>query len=73
IKISHQTIANYAQAASHLLFPWLDNFKHDLNAYHCGDETYVKVLGKKAYTKLLYRLIFREVYSNNLITYIFKQ
>lgn len=49
IKISHQTIANYAQAASHLLFPWMDNFKHDLNSYQCGDETYVKVLGKKAY------------------------
>lgn len=49
IKISHQTIANYAEAASHLLFPWMDNFKHDLNPYQCGDETYVKVLGKKAY------------------------
>ena len=49
IKISHQTVANYAQAASHLLFPWMDNFKHDLNAYQCGDETYVKVLGRKAY------------------------
>ena len=49
IKLSHQTVANYAQAASHLLFPWLDNFKHDLNSYQCGDETYVKVLGKKAY------------------------
>ena len=49
IKISHQTIANYAQAASHLLFPWMDNFKHNLNSYQCGDETYVKVSGKKAY------------------------
>ena len=49
IKISHQTIANYAQAASHLLFPWLDSFKYNLNSYHCGDETYVKVKGKKAY------------------------
>lgn len=49
IKISHQTIANYAQAASHLLFPWLDTFQYDLNDYQCGDETYVKVLGKKAY------------------------
>lgn len=49
IKISHQTIANYAQAASHLLFPWMDNFKHNLNPYQCGDETYVKVAGKKAY------------------------
>ena len=27
----------------------MDNFKHDLTAYHCGDEIYVKVLGKKAY------------------------
>lgn len=49
IKISHQTIANYAQAASHLLFPWLDSFQHNLDSYQCGDETYVKVLGKKAY------------------------
>lgn len=49
IRLSHQTVANYAQAASHLLFPWMDNFKHDLNSYQCGDETYVKVLGKKAY------------------------
>lgn len=49
ISISHQTIANYAQAASHLLFPWLDHFKYDMSHYHCGDETYVKVKGKKAY------------------------
>lgn len=49
VKISHQTIANYAQAASHLLSPWLNAFKYDLDSYHCGDETYVKVLGKKAY------------------------
>lgn len=49
IKISHQTIANYLEAASHTLNPWLDYFKYNLNDYLCGDETYVKVLGKKAY------------------------
>lgn len=49
IKISHQTIANYAQAASHLLFPWMDNFKHNLNTYQRSDEKYVKILGKIAY------------------------
>lgn len=49
IKVSHQTIANYAQAASHLLNPWLDHFKYDMGNYHCGDETYVKVKGRKAY------------------------
>lgn len=49
IRISHQTIANYAQAASRLLFPWLDHIKYPLGSYHCGDETYVRVKGKKAY------------------------
>lgn len=49
IKVSHQTIANYAQATSHLLFPWLDHFKYTMGHYQCGDETYVKVKGKKAY------------------------
>jgi len=49
IKISHQTIANYTQATSNLLFSWIDNFKHNLNLYHCDDETYVKVLDKKDY------------------------
>lgn len=49
IRISHQTIANYAEAASHVLSPWLEDFQYDLTDYLCADETYIKVLGKKAY------------------------
>lgn len=28
---------------------WLENFKYNLNSYQCDDETYVEVVGKKAY------------------------
>lgn len=49
VKISHQTIANYLESTSHVLKPWLDNYKYNLNPDLCGDETYVSVLGKKAY------------------------
>lgn len=50
INVSHQTVANYAQAASHLLDPWLNSYQYDgLTSEHCGDETYVKIRGKNAY------------------------
>lgn len=51
IKISHQTVANYASSAARVLKPYLDNYPYDLSdqVSICGDETYVKVLGKKHY------------------------
>lgn len=50
IKISHQTVANYVESVSHLIEPWLDNYKYNcLSKDHCGDETYIKVKGKHAY------------------------
>lgn len=50
IKISHQTVANYAEAASHILEPWLASYQYgELTPDQCGDETYVRVKGRKAY------------------------
>jgi len=51
IKISHQTIANYAASAGRVLKPFLDDYPYELSdqVSVCGDETYVKVLGKKHY------------------------
>lgn len=50
ISISHQTVANYAEAAAHLLEPWLNSYQYgELTTEQCGDETYVKVKGRKAY------------------------
>ncbi len=54
-KISHQTIANYASSASKVLRWFLDNYPYELSedVAACGDETYVKVKGKKHYVFFL--------------------
>ena len=51
VKISHQTIANYAASAGRVLKPFLDNYPYDLfeELSTCGDETYINVRGKKHY------------------------
>jgi putative transposase len=51
INLSHQTVANYASSAARVLKPYVDNFPYELSdtVSICGDETYVKVLGKKHY------------------------
>ncbi len=66
IKLSHQTVANYAQAASHILQPWLDDYKYDLTDHHCGDETYVSVKGKKAYVFFMCDSIKKTITSYNI-------
>ncbi|WBW94920.1 DDE-type integrase/transposase/recombinase [Oceanirhabdus sp. W0125-5] len=49
VKISHQTVLNYAEAASVLLKPMLDNYPYNPTESICGDETYIKVNGKWNY------------------------
>ena len=51
IKMSHQTVANYAQSTARVIKPFLDDFPYELSDQIavCGDETYIKVLGKKHY------------------------
>jgi transposase-like protein len=51
IRVSHQTVLNYAASASRVLKPYVDNYPYELSESisTCGDETYIKVLGKKHY------------------------
>ena len=49
VKISHQTIANYARAVAPIVKPFVDGFNYELSNSFCGDETYIKVLGKWHY------------------------
>jgi putative transposase len=51
IKISHQTVANYASSAARVIKPFVDNYPYELSdtVSICGDETYIKILGKKHY------------------------
>lgn len=49
IKISHQTIVNYANATAKVVQPFLETYPYELSDDLCGDETYVTVKGKKHY------------------------
>lgn len=49
LRISHQTIINYAQSVAKLLQPMVDNYNYSLSSTITGDETYIKVLGKNHY------------------------
>ncbi len=49
IKISHQTIVNYAEAAAKIIEKLNETYEYDLSDTLTGDETYIKVLGKTNY------------------------
>lgn len=51
IKVSHQTVANYTFATARVIKPFVDDYPYDLSycISICGDETYIKVCGKKYY------------------------
>ena len=49
LKISHQTVINYASKVSKLVKPLVDNYPYQLTNTLSGDETYIKVRGKNQY------------------------
>jgi len=49
VKISHQTILNYADAVASLVKPFVDNYPYELSNSFCGDETYIRVHGQWQY------------------------
>ena len=49
IKISHQTVVNYAEAVSALTEQLNENYQYDLSTQLAADETYIKVQGKTNY------------------------
>lgn len=52
IKISHQTVINYAEAAANLAERINNNYEYDLSDTQTADETYIKILGKTNYAFL---------------------
>jgi len=65
IKISHETIRNYASSVARVIKPFLDNYPYKLSdtVSICGDETYVKVLGKKHYVFFIMDVIKKIITS----------
>ena len=49
LKISHQTVLNYANTVSSIIKPLVDNYPYNVLNVLTGDETYIKVRGKNQY------------------------
>lgn len=49
LRISHQTVLNYANTVSAHVRPLVDKYPYKLNSLLSGDETYIKVRGKNQY------------------------
>jgi transposase-like protein len=63
VSISHQSVLNYADAVAKNLKPFIDNYKHDLSGSICGDETYIKVLGKWHYVFFIFDAVKKIILS----------
>ena len=49
LKISHQTVLNYANSVSAIIKPMVEHYPYKMRNVLCGDETYIKVRGKNHY------------------------
>ena len=49
VKISHQTILNYANSVALITKPFVDHYPYQLSNSFCGDETYIRVKGRWNY------------------------
>lgn len=61
IKISHQSIANYARTASLFVKPFIDNFDYEPSNCLVADETYIKVKGQKGYVWFIMDAVKRSI------------
>jgi putative transposase len=66
VKISHQSVINYANAAAMLLKPFVDNYEYPLTTSICGDETYIKVNGKWHYVFFIIDTIKKIITSHHV-------
>ena len=63
VKISHQTIANYCNAVARRVKPFIDNFQYELSDSFCGDETYIKIMGRWHYVFFFFDAVKKIILS----------
>jgi transposase-like protein/uncharacterized protein YbaR (Trm112 family) len=63
VKVSHQTVANYCNAVAPRVKPFIDNFQYSLSNSFCGDETYIKVMGRWQYVFFFFDTVKKIILS----------
>lgn len=61
IQISHTQVAYYAQTASVVIKPFVDNFDYQPSNSLAADETYIKVKGLKGYVWFIMDIVSRSI------------
>ena len=64
VRISGQTILNYASSTSVVLKPFLENYPYELSDQFCGDETYIRVGGRWNYLFFFFDAVKKIILSN---------
>lgn len=63
LKISHQTILNYANIVALITKPFIDHYSYELSNSFCGDETYIRVKGKWNYLFFFFDAVKKVILS----------
>lgn len=66
VKISGQTIRNYAKSAAAVVQPFVDYYPYELSDQFCGDETYIRVLGKWNYLYFFFDAVNKIILSHRV-------
>ena len=69
IRISYQTIINYASGVSTLIKDMIDHSPYKIVSLLTGDETYIKVRGKNQYVFFWSRSSFKNHYISYHLSY----
>lgn len=69
VKVSHQTIANYCNAVAPRVKPFVDHFPYELSDKHCGDETYIKIMGRWHYVFFFFDAVKKIILSYRVRRY----
>ena len=63
VKITHQTILNYANSVALITKPFIDHYPYELSNSFCGDETYIRVKGKWQYLFFFFDAVKKVILS----------
>lgn len=63
VKVTGQTVLNYANSVALLTKPFVDHYPYELSDSFCGDETYIRVKGKWHYLFFFFDAVKKVILS----------
>jgi transposase-like protein/rubredoxin len=66
VKVSHQTILNWAEVISLWVKPFTENYPYQLSDQFCGDETYIRIGGKWHYLLFFFDAVNKIILSDHI-------